>query len=186
MGMNNDIFHKFTHKFTPITTIYDQQPNGPLLWAAIMFTYNFFFQKSYFYVKKNFMTIQKYRKATFCQKVTHVISALKQKLYRFAYLFSPKKYICLYIRTSVCVFETPIIDKPTPVCVFKTLVSIKPTPIYVCKYVEMTTLSLLNMWSLPKSKNLYWFADPIQLLSPKKYNWLSIRTTVCVRNSSYW
>ena len=29
MGMDNDIFHKFTHKFIPITTIYDQLPNGP-------------------------------------------------------------------------------------------------------------------------------------------------------------
>ena len=29
--MDNDIFHKFTHKFIPITTIYDQLLNGP--WA---------------------------------------------------------------------------------------------------------------------------------------------------------
>ena len=28
--MDNDIFHKFTHKFIPINTIYDQLPNGPL------------------------------------------------------------------------------------------------------------------------------------------------------------
>ena len=27
--MDNDIFHKFTHKFIPITTIYDQLPNKP-------------------------------------------------------------------------------------------------------------------------------------------------------------
>ena len=28
MEMDNDIFHKFTHKFIPITIIYDQLPNG--------------------------------------------------------------------------------------------------------------------------------------------------------------
>ena len=28
MGMDNDIFQKFTHEFIPITTIYDQLPNG--------------------------------------------------------------------------------------------------------------------------------------------------------------
>ena len=31
MGMDKDIFYKFTHKFIPITTIYDQLPNGPFV-----------------------------------------------------------------------------------------------------------------------------------------------------------
>ena len=31
MGMDNDISHKFTHKFILITTIYDQLPNEPLM-----------------------------------------------------------------------------------------------------------------------------------------------------------
>ena len=31
MRMDNDIFHNFTHKFIPITIIYDQLPNGTLV-----------------------------------------------------------------------------------------------------------------------------------------------------------
>ena len=36
MGMDNDNFHKFTHKFIPITTIYDQLPNGPLVPSSVL------------------------------------------------------------------------------------------------------------------------------------------------------
>ena len=35
MGVDNDIFHKFTHKSIPITIIYDQLPNGPLVLAVM-------------------------------------------------------------------------------------------------------------------------------------------------------
>ena len=38
--MNNDIFHKFTHKFIPITTIYDQLPNGPLVYFGLNHQYD--------------------------------------------------------------------------------------------------------------------------------------------------
>ena len=33
--MDNDIFHKFTHEFIPITTIYDQLPNR---WTELNWT----------------------------------------------------------------------------------------------------------------------------------------------------